>query len=52
MAVLSVLIPGFMHYINDQFLEARGFCLFVLIVFDMFNNSKKSMQNLIHDSKY
>lgn len=52
LAVLAVLIPCFMHFFTDNFFESRALSLCVLIVFDIFNNSKKSINNLLDDSKY
>jgi hypothetical protein len=50
--ILAILIPCFMHFYNNTYLESRALSLCVLIIFDILNNSKKTINNFIQDSKY
>ena len=52
LVAMAALIPCCMHFIGDKFIESRTLALCVLIVFDIFNNSKKSINNLLDDSTY
>ena len=52
LVLLAVIIPCLMHFLNDNFLESRALSLCIIIIFDIFNNSKKNINNLIQDSKY
>jgi hypothetical protein len=52
LVILAVIIPCVMHFLNDNFLESRALSLCMFFIFDIFNNSKKNINNLIEDSKY
>jgi hypothetical protein len=52
LVILAVLIPCFMHFFHNKFLESRALSLCIFIIFDIFNNSKKNINKFIEDSKY
>jgi len=52
MVITALLIPCFMHFYNNMFLEARALSLCIFFIFDILNNSKKSISDLITDSKF
>ena len=51
-SIFAVIIPCIAHFLNDTFLETRALSLFLLIIFDIFNNSTKSFNDLLRDSTY
>jgi hypothetical protein len=50
--IFAVTIPCVMHFCTNNFLESRALCLCTFIMFDIFNNSKKSINDFVSDSKY
>lgn len=52
LAIFAVIIPCFMHFFNNNFLESRSLSLYVLIIFDILNNSNKNINDFMRDSKY
>jgi len=52
LVIFAAIIPCFMHFFNNNFLESRALALCIFIVFDIFNNSKKSINDFMYDSKY
>jgi len=52
LVIFAVIIPCVMHFFNNNFLESRSLVLCIFLVFDIFNNSKKHINDFIYDSKY
>jgi len=51
-AYFALLIPCFLHFTTNNFPESRAFCLFILTIFDIIHNRKKTLSEFIRESKY
>lgn len=52
LVISACIIPVFMHFVSNQYLESRALCLCIVFMFDILNNTRKSIHDFIIDSKY